>query len=90
MTREALVSVSPEEVLGLAKSFFTGEESGLSASLIEEGESFIRLQTFRGLLAVSASRENGMTRVRCSTLRYHSSIGQFLLLLQTQSSATGA
>ncbi len=85
MTREASVSLSPEEVLALARSFFTSPESGFSGTLVEEGEGFARFQTFRGNLAVTAWREGGETRVRCSTLRYHPSIGQFLLRLKSES-----
>jgi hypothetical protein len=90
MTRETLVSLSPEEVIELAKSYFTSPASGYSGSLVEEGDGFVRLQTFRGHLAVSATREGDATRVRCSTLRYHPSIGKFLLSLSTGVPATEA
>lgn len=89
MTRDALVQVSPDNVLGMAKSFFTRADSGYVASIIEEGPDFVRFQTFRGVLAVSARREDDLTRVRCATLRYHPSIGQFLLLLQSDSGNSG-
>lgn len=90
MTREALVSVPPEDVLALAKSFFTGAHSGYAAAIVDEGPDYVRFQTFRGVLAVSARREDELTRVRCSTLRYHPSIGQFLLHLETGSVAPQA
>jgi hypothetical protein len=77
-------------VLELARGFFTGSASGYAGTLVEEGRSFIRLQTFRGQLAISASPDGERTRVRCSTLRYHPSIGQFLLQLETESAAAGA
>lgn len=83
MTRESLVSLSPEEVVVLAKRYFTDASSSYSGSLVEEGEGYARFQTFRGHLAVSATREGAQTRVRCSTLRYHPSIGKFLLQLKT-------
>lgn len=82
MTRETTVSLSPDEVMDLATSFFTGLESGYSGTLIERGEGFARFQTFRGNLALTAWREDGRTRVRCSTLRYHPSIGTFLLKVE--------
>lgn len=88
MTRDALVAVSPDNVLGTAKNFFTRAESGYVASVVDEGPDYVRFHTFRGILAVSARLEDGMTRVRCATLRYHPSIGQFLLLLATDSSAS--
>ena len=84
MTREILVSLSPEEVLNAAKTFFISAESGYSGTLVEEGENFARFQTFRGNLAVNASPEDGATRVRVSTLRYHESIAKFLLRLQAE------
>ncbi len=90
MTRESLVSLSAEAVIDLAKLFFTDAASGYAGSLVEEGEGFARFQTFRGHLAVSASRDGDMTRVRCSTLRYHPSIGKFLTLLETESAAPPA
>ena len=62
MTREILVSLSPEEVLNAAKTFFISAESGYSGTLVEEGENFARFQTFRGNLAVSASPEDGASR----------------------------
>jgi hypothetical protein len=57
------------------------------------------LELARGFFTGSASGYAGtlvgegggeLTRVRCSTLRYHPSIGQFLLQLETESAATGA
>lgn len=90
MTREALVPLSPVRVLETAKNFFASVQSGYSGSLVEEGAEFVRFQAFRGTLAVSVTPEGDLTRVRCSTLRYHRSIGQFLLLLQTTSAAQTA
>jgi hypothetical protein len=90
MTRETLVSLPPGRVLELARGYFTGSASGYAGTLVGDGEGFVRFQTFRGQLAISASQDGERTRVRCSTLRYHPSIGQFLLRLQTESPATGA
>ncbi|MGD2153642.1 MAG: hypothetical protein PVG79_10275 [Gemmatimonadales bacterium] len=89
MTRETLVSLPPERVLELARGFFTGSASGYSGTLVEEGAGYVRFQAFRGQLAISASADGDRTRVRCSTLRHHPSIGQFLLQLGTESAATG-
>jgi hypothetical protein len=83
MTRESLVSLSPEVVINLAKNYFADATSGYSGTLTEEGDGFARFETVRGHLAVSASPDGKRTRVRCSTLRYHPSIGKFLLLLET-------
>lgn len=81
--REALVPLSPDEVIDLAKRYFSDASSGYSGSLVQEGEGYARFQTFRGHLAISARRDGERTRVRCSTLRYHPSIGQFLLKLES-------
>ena len=89
MTRETLVARSPEDVLALAKAYFPSGESGYSGSLVEEGEGYVRFRTFRGSLAVRALQEDGGTRVRCSTLRYHPSIGKFLAMLETEPSPQG-
>lgn len=90
MKREALVSLSPDEVLDLAKEYFSDVSSGYGGTLIEEGDGFVRFDTFRGHLAVYAIQEEGtQTRVRCSTLQYHPSIGKFLMQLQTESSPAG-
>lgn len=88
MIRETLVELTPEDVLNRAKRFFTEAESGYSGTIVEEGDGFIRFQTFRGKLAVFAIREGDVTRVRCSTLRYHPSLGKFLLSLGAGSTAT--
>jgi len=88
MTRELLVSLSPEAVIELAKSYFTDEQSGYSGTLVEEGDGFARFQTFRGHLAIAAAAEGQQTRVRCSTLRYHLSVGKFLTFLTTESSGS--
>jgi hypothetical protein len=90
MTRESLVSLSPDAVIELAKTYFTGTESGYSGTLVEEGEGYARFETFRGHLAVAASQDGEQTRVRCSTLRYHPSLGKFLLLLETETGGPGA
>jgi len=90
MTRETLVSLPPERVLELARGFFTGPGSGYPGTLVEAGGDYVRFQAFRGQVAVSASADGEQTRVRCSTLRYHPSIGQFLLQLETESAATGS
>ena len=87
MTRETLVPLSPERVVELAKEFFTGPASGYAGTLVDEGAGYIRFQAFRGQLAIAAAADGGLTRVRCSTLRYHPSIGQFLLQLETESAA---
>lgn len=89
MTREAVVSLSPDMVIEIAKRYFSSAESGYSGTIVEEGETYVRFQTFRGLLAISAEREGEETRVRCSTLRYHSSIGKFILQLATQEPVPG-
>lgn len=87
MTREIVVAQAPEEIVALAKNYFTSGESGYSGSVVEEGEGYVRFRTFRGLLAISASPEaEGRTRVRCSTLRYHPSIGKFLAMLEIRPS----
>ncbi len=90
MTREILVSVSPEEVIELAKSYFTDASSGYAASLVEEGEGYARFQTFRGHLAILAAPDGDRTLVRCSTLRYHPSIGKFLLQLESKYPHSGS
>jgi hypothetical protein len=89
MTRETLVSLSPDDVIGVAKRYFSDASSGYSGSLVEEGEGYVRFETFRGHLAVHAAPDGERTRVRCSTLRYHPSIGKFMLLLSTESQASG-
>ena len=84
MTRETLASLSPAEVIDLAKDYFSSGASGYSGTLVEEGGGFVRFDTFRGHLAIFATREGDSTRVRCSTLRYHPSIGKFLSSLSTE------
>lgn len=83
MTRESLVSLSPEVVINVAKGYFADAASGYSGTLVEEGDGFVRFETVRGHLAISALPDGARTRVRCSTLRYHPSIGKFMLLLET-------
>jgi hypothetical protein len=90
MTRETLVSLSPEVVLNLARTYFADATSGYSGTLMGEGEGFARFETVRGHLAISASPDGDRTRVRCSTLRYHPSIGKFLLLLETHPAVSEA
>jgi hypothetical protein len=90
MTRESLVSLSPEAVIDLAKAYFTDAQSGYSGTLVEDGDGFARFQTFRGQLAVAAVPDGEQTLVRCSTLRYHPSIGKFLLSIASESSLPGA
>jgi hypothetical protein len=76
--------------LNLAKTYFTDPGKGYSGALVEEGEGFARFEIFRGHLAVAASQDGEHTRVRCSTLRYHTSIGQFLLMLETETAVPGS
>ncbi len=90
MIREALVSQSPDAVIDLAKRFFTDPRSGYAGTVVDEGDGYVRFETFRGHLAVYATREGEATRVRCSTLRYHPSIDQFLVMLETEPSAAPA
>jgi hypothetical protein len=89
MTRESLVALSPDAVLSLAKTYFTDPGTGYAGTLIEEGAGFARFEIFRGHLAVSATPDGESTRVRCSTLRYHPSIGKFLVMLETESPVPG-
>lgn len=89
MKREALVSLSPDQVLDRAREYFSDASSGYGGTLVEEGDGFARFDTFRGHLAVYATRDGTRTRVRCSTLQYHPSIGKFLMQLRTAPSAAG-
>jgi hypothetical protein len=90
MTRESLVTLSPDTVIDLAKDYFTSSQSGYSGTIVEEGHGFARFETFRGHLAIAADQDGAQTRVRCSTLRYHPSIGKFLLLLESEASVSEA
>lgn len=83
MTREVWTDIPASQVLARARQFFTGPDSGYAGAVGGEGGGFVRFQTFRGTIAVSAVAEaDGRTRVRVSTLRNHPSIPVFLTLLR--------
>ena len=85
MITEVVTSLSPREVIDEARRFFTDEGAFHSATIVEEGDTFLTLGMFRSKLAISAfaDPEAGTTRVRVSTLRRNDAIGRFLALVES-------
>lgn len=85
MITEVVTSLSPSEVIEEARRFFTDEGAFHSATIIDEGDSFLTLGMFRSRLAISAfpGDTEGRTRVRVSTLRRNDAVGRFLALVET-------
>lgn len=89
MTAETTTPRSPAEVIDLAKSFFTGPDAVFSASVEEEDETHLVLNTYRSRIVVAAFPDpegSGDTRVRISTLREDAVAGQFLTWVRTADS----
>lgn len=89
MTRETTTTLSPARVLELARRFFMSDLSVYSAWLEEESETHLTFSAFRSRIAVSAvpdPEDDGLTRVRVSTLRMDEVIGKFLTHVRTADS----
>lgn len=86
MTSEATTGLSPEEVLELARAFFTGRDAVHDASISEQSDSHVAFATFRSRLVVAAFADpegEDATRVRVSTLRDYAVAQRFLTYLRT-------
>ncbi len=89
MISEVVTKLSPEAVIEEARRFFTDEGAFHSATIVAESDTHLTLGMFRSRLAISAfpdvgSRgEEGLTRVRVSTLRRSDAVGRFLVLVET-------
>lgn len=89
MISETLTALHPHAVIEQAKQFFTDANSPLPATVVEEGETSLTVETFRSTVAVSAFEDpDGRgTRVRVSTLRRNDALGKLLTLLATGEAA---
>jgi hypothetical protein len=85
MISETLTALSPERTIDEAKRFFTDSSATLPATIVDEGENYLTVATFRSRLAISAfpDRDGRGTRVRVSTLRRNDAVGKLLTLLAT-------
>ncbi|MEJ2546705.1 MAG: hypothetical protein P8125_02700 [Gemmatimonadota bacterium] len=86
MISETITALDPEAAIGVAKRFFTDPQSPLPATVVEQGEDHLAVETFRSTVAVSAfpDPEGQGTRVRVSTLRRNDALGKLLTLLATE------
>jgi hypothetical protein len=92
MISETLTTLDPQAAIEQAKRFFTDADSPLPATVVEEDEASLTVETFRSRVAVSAFEDpDGRgTRVRVSTLRRNDALGKLLTLLATgEATATG-
>lgn len=85
MISEVVTRLSPEAVIEEARRFFTDEGAFHSATIVDESDTHLTLGMFRSRLAISAfpDTEDGLTRVRVSTLRRSDAVGRFLSLIET-------
>lgn len=86
MTSETTTGLAPDEVLDLARDFFTGQDAIHEASVSEESETHITFATFRSRIVVAAFPDpdgEGETRVRVSTLREYDVADRFVTFLRT-------
>lgn len=93
MTSETTTSLSPSEVLSLAREFFTGSDAIHQASVSEESDTHVTFATFRSRIVVAAfpdPEDEAPTRVRVSTLREYAAADRFLTYLRTAPSTTAA
>ncbi|MEJ2483193.1 MAG: hypothetical protein P8049_08795 [Gemmatimonadota bacterium] len=86
MISETITALDPQAAIGVAKRFFTDPQSPLSATVVEQGEDHLAVETFRSTVAVSAfpDPDGKGTRVRVSTLRRNDALGKLLTLLATE------
>ena len=94
MTAETTTTLPVDEVLALAKRFFTSADAVHDAWLEMESDAHISFGTFRSNIVVAAAPDpqvEGVTRVRASTLREDEAVGSFLAYLNTfDASAAGS
>jgi hypothetical protein len=85
MISETITALNPEAAIDQARRFFTGPDSPMPATVVEEGMDNLTVETFRSRVAVSAfpDPEGAGTRVRVSTLRRNDAVGKLLTLLAT-------
>lgn len=86
MTSETTTGLAPDDVLDLAREFFTGRDAVHEASVSEESETHITFATFRSRIVVAAFPDpdgEDETRVRVSTLREYDVADRFLTFLRT-------
>ena len=86
MISETITALEPGAAIEVARGFFTDPGSPLPATVVEQGEGHLAVETFRSTVAVSAfpDPEGRGTRVRVSTLRRNDAVGKLLTLLATE------
>lgn len=86
MTSETVTDLSPDDVLDLARDFFTGRDAVYEASISGESDTHVSFATFRSRIVVAAFPDpegEGRTRARVSTLREYAVADRFLTYLET-------
>lgn len=86
MISETVTALEPDAAIDVALGFFTDPGSPLPATVVEQGDGHLTVETFRSTVAVSAFPDPGGrgTRVRVSTLRRNDAVGKLLTLLSTE------
>ena len=89
--QEAVTTLSPQQVVDAAKTFF-GRRNGIYAAFLEkEGPGYV---TFRGQggeeIVVGTSPAEGGTRVSASTYLFDQQVARFLSSLPREASLVGA
>jgi hypothetical protein len=81
VVQEVLTDHPPEDVLRLAKEFFTTRFTPYAAFVEAESESHLAFRIEAGELVIGTGTSDGRTVVRGSTSRLHHELSQFLTTL---------
>jgi hypothetical protein len=81
LVQEVLTDLSPAEVIGRAKEFFTTRLSQYTALIADESEKHVKFDVDAGEVVIGTIPRDGRTLVRGSTSRLHHELSQFLTTL---------
>jgi hypothetical protein len=83
LIQETTTDLPADEVLRLARDFFTLRRNSYGAFVEDSGPSHLRLSTEAAELTLGVEGREGRTHVRGSTSRMHHELSQFLSTLGT-------
>ena len=87
MTTETTTQLSPAEAIALSREYFTRTLIGYSGTIEDETETSLLLNDFRNRIAISATADGSVTRVRVSTLRPDERVAKYVTFIRTAGAA---
>ena len=87
MTTETTTQLSPAEAIAVSREYFTRTLIGYSGTIEDETETSLLLNDFRNRIAIAATADDSVTRIRVSTLRPDERVAKYVTFIRTVGAA---